>query len=38
MAGWYAVLLTLMALTLSVYEFVPRYEPSDRQGGRQTPI
>ena len=31
MAGWYAGLLVLIALTLGLYEFVPRYEPSDRQ-------
>jgi hypothetical protein len=31
MAGWYAILLALMALTLGLYEFVPRYERSDRQ-------
>jgi hypothetical protein len=31
MAGWYAILLALMALTLGLCEFVPRHEPSDRQ-------
>jgi hypothetical protein len=38
MAGWYAILLALMALTLGLYEFVPRYEPSDRQRARQPRI